>query len=381
MIKIIEYGALTATKGGVESYIRNQITCLKENKDKISFDFLVPNENEKLAYEDELKTYGCKFFRSYRRWKDSFFGHYIDLYRFFKKHGKEYDIAAANYLDFQNINFLIMAKIFGKKTIAHSHNSMVKRNAKYKILVKINRILAVYFVDYLFACSSVAGEWMFGKNLIKLKKEHYVQINNRVDAKKFSYSEITRDNFRRKLNIDSDTVVIGHTGRMTPQKNHLFIVDIFFEFQKKYPNSKLILIGDGELKSTIENKIETYGIKSKVIMAGSQTNIHQWLQIMDIFLFPSLYEGLPVSLVEAQASGLKCFVSDGIPPQSFITDLCHVMPLKQSAQDWATAIGKVLPYDRKDMSQEIFDKGFDTNGLSDSYIKLYTSIKENENII
>lgn len=382
MIKIIEYGALTSTKGGIESYIRNQIDCLNDKRypAAIQFDFLVPNEDETLAYEEELSGYGCKIYRSYRRWKNSFFGHYIDLYRFFKLHYKDYDVAVANYLDFQNINFLIVAKLFGLKTIAHSHNSNVKRNFKYKVLVVFNKMLAAFFVDYLFACSSVAAQWMFGNVLLKLKKNHYARINNRINAQIFKFSLDKRDAMRKKLNISDDTIVIGQTGRMTPQKNPLFIIDIFYEFQKIHENSYLIIVGDGELKNEIEKKIDDYGIGLKVLLPGSQSNISDWLQAMDIFLFPSLYEGLPVSLVEAQAAGLKCFVSDTIPAQSFITDLCYVYSLKTSAFEWAKGIEKECDYKRRDMSKEIFDKGFDTNGMREYYLELYTKIKENKSI-
>ena len=380
MIKIIEYGALTATRGGVESYIYNQITCLSEDEKnkQVQFDFFVPNEDEKLAYEDELKEYGCKFYRGYRRWKDSFFGHYVDLYRFFKSHYKDYDIAAANYLDLQNINFLIMAKLFGLKTIAHSHNSNVNRNFKYRIMVTLNRMLAIFFIDYLFACSSVAARWMFGDILLKLKKHHYTQINNRIDAQKFKFSFIKRNKMRKKLNIPSDTIVVGQTGRMTPQKNPIGIVDIFYEFQKLHPNAYLILIGDGELKDEIIKKIKYYGIESKTLLPGSQSNISDWLQTFDVFLFPSLYEGLPVSLVEAQAAGLKCFVSDTIPSQSFITKLCYVYSLNSSAVDWAKGINQECNYKRYDMSKEIYEKGFDTNGLREYYLELYMKIKDNK---
>lgn len=380
MIRIIEYGALTATRGGIESYIRNQVACLSEGKNKkeIQFDFLVPNEDEKLAYEDELNVYGCKFYRAYRRWKDSFFGHYVDLFHFFKQHHKEYDIAAANYLDLQNINFLIVAKLFGLKTIAHAHNSNVKRNFKYKLLVAFNRVLAVFFIDYLFTCSSVAAQWMFGELLLKLKNRHYEQINNRIDAEKFRFSLDKREKMRKKLNISSDTVVIGQTGRMTPQKNPLFIVDIFYEFQKMYKKTCLILIGDGELKEKIIDRINHYGIGKKVMIPGSQNNISDWLQAFDVFLFPSLYEGLPVSLVEAQAAGLKCFVSDAVPHQSFITDLCYTYSLKQKPREWAQAIYDEIPYNRQDMQKEIFQKGFDVNGLREYYIDLYKKIQTSE---
>ena len=376
MIKIIEYGALTATRGGVESYIYNQIACLSENEKskQIQFDFLVPSEDEKLAYEDELKGYGCKFYRAYRRWKNSFFGHYVDLYRFFKNHSKDYDIAVANYLDLQNINFLIVAKLFGLKTVAHAHSAHAARNSKYKILVAINQILGRIFIDNLFTCSSVAANWMFGESLVKLKKNHYFQINNRIDAAKFRFSSSVREKVRDQLGLKSTTIVLGNTGRMVPGKNQLFIVDILNEYLKLNKDAALIIVGDGPQKEAVAQKAAALGIRDKVILPGSQSNIHEWLQAMDIFIFPSLYEGLPVSLVEAQAAGLKCLVSDTVPQQSFITDLCHIHSLNQSAKEWAQSICGEVPYHRKDMRNEIFDKGFDVNGLREYYLSLYTQI-------
>lgn len=376
MIKIIEYGALTATRGGVESYIYNQIACLSENEKnkQIQFDFLVPSEDEKLAYEDELKGYGCKFYRAYRRWKNSFFGHYVDLYRFFKNHSKDYDIAVANYLDLQNINFLIVAKLFGLKTVAHAHSAHAARNSKYKILVAINKVLGRIFIDNLFTCSSVAANWMFGESLVKLKKNHYFQINNRIDAARFRFSSSVREKVRDQLGLKSTTIVLGNTGRMVPGKNQLFIVDILNEYLKLNKDAALIIVGDGPQKEAVAQKAAALGIRDKVILPGSQSNIHEWLQAMDVFVFPSLYEGLPVSLVEAQAAGLKCLVADTVPQQSFITDLCHIHSLNQSAKEWAQSICGEVPYHRKDMRNEIFDKGFDVNGLREYYLSLYTQI-------
>lgn len=380
MIRIIEYGALTATKGGVESYIYNQIACLSKDEanKQVQFDFLVPNEDEKLAYEDELKGYGCKFYRAYRRWKNSFLGHYIDLYRFFKNCNKDYDIAVANYLDLQNINFLIIAKLFGLKTVAHAHSAHASRNSKYKILVAINKILGRIFIDNLFTCSAVAANWMFGKRLVRLKKNHYYQINNRIDATRFRFSSSVRKKVRDQLGLKPTTIVLGNTGRMVSGKNQLFIVDILNEYLKLNEDAVLIIVGDGPQREVVAQKAAALGIRDKVILPGSQSNIHEWLQAMDVFVFPSLYEGLPVSLVEAQAAGLKCFVSDTVPQQSFITDLCHIHSLNRSAKEWARSIYDEIPYERRDMQPEISDKGFDLNGLREYYIDLYSQVKSSK---
>lgn len=376
MIRIIEYGALTATRGGIESYIRNQVACLSEGKNKkeIQFDFLVPNEDEKLAYEDELNVYGCKFYRAYRRWKNSFFGHYIDLYHFFKDHSKDYDIAVANYLDLQNINFLIVAKLFGLKTVAHAHNAYVPRNLKYKILVFLNRILGLFFIDGLFACSPSAAKWMFGNLLMTVKKNKYFQINNRINLKIFRFSPDKRKKMRASLNLNENTLVIGNSGRMVNQKNQLFLIDVFYEYLKLNKDALLIILGDGILKSVIIQKINLYGIEGHVILPGNVSNVADWLQAIDFFVFPSIYEGLGMSVIESQAAGLQTFISDRVPPDANISDICHCISLDKPAKFWANEIDKYKNYIRKDMYNIIEKAGYNSNICKDEYLEIYKRI-------
>lgn len=384
MIRIIEYGALTSTKGGIESYIYNQISAIKnddDNKNKIIFDFLVPAEKEKLAYEDQLREYGCKIYRGYRRWKDSFFGHYIDLYHFFKKHRSEYDIAVGNYLDFQNINFLIIAKLFGITTIAHAHNANVPRNLKFKIFVFINQIIGLFFVDSLFTCSSVAAKWMFGNLLLKKNKRSYFQINNRINVDKFRFSKKIRNEIREKLGISADTIVLGNSGRMVAQKNQLFLVDIFFEYLKINKNAKLIILGDGILRQDIVERIKSYNISEKVILTGSVSNVSDWLQGMDVFVFPSVFEGLGMSAIESQAAGLMTFVSDKVPQDVNISPLYHCLSLKQSPKEWAEEISIYDHYLREDTYENIDSNGYNVIGAVNKYVHIYNSVlkrKESE---
>lgn len=260
-MNIIEYGALTESYGGIESYIKNQVD---EFSDKdIHIDFLVPNENGKLAYEDYLKDKGCVIYRAYRRWHKSFIGHYVDLCKFFYLHASEYDIAVANYLDYQNINYLIVAKLFGLKTIAHSHQSGQSRNWKKNLLVSINRFISNIFVDYLLACSYEAGQWMYGK----LWKDWYglkaSVINNGIDVKKFSYKEDIRKEYRKKMNIENK-VVFGHVGRLAPQKNQIFLIDVFKEIHEQNNEAILLLAGEGILRKEIESRIKELGCKNSV---------------------------------------------------------------------------------------------------------------------
>ena len=378
MIRIIEYGALTSTRGGIESYIYNQATCLfsDKNKNEIQLDFLVPNEGERLAYEDELNNYGCKIYRVYRRWKDSFFGHYIDLYHFFKLHHEDYDIAIANYLDLQNINFLIIAKLFGLKTVAHAHNAYVPRNLKYKTLVFFNRILGLFFIDRLFACSYSAAKWMFGTLLMTVKKNKYSQINNRINLDTFRFSHDKRKKMRTSLNINENTLVIGNSGRMVDQKNQLFLIDIFYEYLKINKDALLIILGDGVLKSAIIKKIKAYGIERNVALPGNVSNVADWLQAIDCFVFPSIYEGLGMSVIEAQAAGIQTFISDCVPSDANISDICHCISLEMPAKFWATEIDKYKNYIRKDMYDVIEKAGYNSTTGKDEYLAIYKKILE-----
>lgn len=344
-IKIIEYGALTSTKGGIESYIITQLRHI--NKDKFQIDFLVPNEYEELAYEHEIKALNSKIYRGYIRWKNSFWGHYYTLYKFFKQHKGEYDIAIGNYLDLQNINFLIIAKLFGVKVcIAHAHaGENLRKNWKRNLLVKINRFLLYFIVDYLYGCSQEAGKWMFGDKLWN-KKKHFI-IENSIETKSFLF-DINKRNYLRNFYNVKDAIVIGHTGRFAKEKNHDFIIDIFYELVKKGKNVYLFLIGDGILRSKIEKKIKELQLNNRVFILGERNDVNELLNMMDIFLFPSKTEGLGISLIEAQINGLYCFTSKDVVPNSVkFTDHLNFISLNKGAIYWANEILKVSKKNRE----------------------------------
>lgn len=369
-MRIIEYGALTESYGGVEAYIKNQVDELYHTD--IDMDFLVPNEKNKLAYESYLEDKGCRIYRGYRRWHKSCFGHYIDLYKFFSKHRDDYDVAIANYLDYQNINFLIVAKLFGLKTVAHAHSAGAFRNWKRKVLVKLNRLLSKHFVDDLFACSNEAATWMFGNRLIVEK--NLTIVKNKIDARKFAYDCDARKEVRSKNNIGEASVVIGHTGRLSPGKNHSLMIDIFYNFKKMYHNSYLMFIGDGVLMDSLKRKAENLGLKDSVLFVGNQNNIGAWLSAMDVFLFPSDHEGLPLALIEAQTSGLKCVLSDRVPKEAVISNLCKIVPLKKDAKYWCKCILENVSYERKSHVNCTIEKGYDASTSKDELVEMYHTL-------
>ena len=375
-IRILQYGALTTNKGGIESYIISQLRHI--NKNIFKYDFLIAKDSPLVAYEKEVKSYGCNIYREYIPWGKSFFGHYFSLYKFFKKNSDKYDIVITNIVDFYNINILIMAKLFVVKfCIAHSHMSYdLRRKFLRKILVNINRkIFAPKFCDYLFACSENAAEWMFGNKLWHNKG--VLIVKNGIEYDKFKFNTETRDLIRKNLKIENK-MVLGHTGKFLDQKNHNFIIDIFEEIHKMYPQTILLLIGQGPLEEQMKNKVLELKLENSVKFLGMRDDVNELLQAMDIFLFPSKYEGLPVSLIEAQAAGLKCFVSDEvISKEVVITDLVEFISLNKGPKFWAKKILDLFPYKRKNQLGAVMKAGYDIKSEIKTIEKFFIKIVTN----
>ena len=196
-------------------------------------------------------------------------------------------------------------------------------------------------------------------------------MKNAIDTNKFIYNKDIRRQKRKELNIENKFVV-GHVGRFHPQKNHDFIIDIFKELNEKRKNSVLLLVGDGELRQSIENKVKELNLLDKVIFTGVRDDIPELLQSMDVFVFPSLYEGLPVTLIEAQATGLPCIVSDTITHEAIISSNIQSVSLQKSAEEWAD---KILLIDngsnRENAAIEIINSGFDVNEIAKMLIDFY----------
>ena len=227
------------------------------------------------------------------------------------------------------------------------------------------------------ACSNTSAVWMFGKKAFSTKV-----LNNSIDTRRFTYDESIRKLYRKKFDIE-DKFVIGHVGRFDKDKNQKYLVEIFNQVYKKRDNSCLILVGDGILKSEIEFKVNELGLKSAVIFTGVRSDIPDLLQSFDCFVFPSIFEGLPVTVIEAQASGLKCILSDTITTEVRITELVEFMSLKRSPEDWAD---KILEYSngykRIDTSSQIRNEGYDVienaRWLEDFYLSVNSKNNQKE---
>ena len=351
----------TLNRGGAETLIMNIYRNI--DRDKIQFDFMVHHIDEG-AFEKEVKSLGGKVYRIENYRGVNHFSYKKSWNDFLKAH-QEYRIIHCHK---ESIISLVMdaAKKNNRIAIAHSHNTQNIPGFKGKIMDVLNKDVSSK-AAFKFACSNAAGEWMFGK------EKDFKVINNGIDLDKFRFNDKVRENIREKLNF-TDRKVIGHIARFNKQKNHTFLVDIFNKLLKTNENYLLVLAGIGELREDIEKKVRDFSIEDKVMFLGSIGYVNELLQSIDIFILPSLYEGLAVSTIEAQAAGLKCLLSENIDKNSKVTDLVEFVPIDKGVEPWVEAILNVGDYKRVDTSSKIKEAGFDIKETADTISKFYLNL-------
>lgn len=348
--------------GGAESMVMNLYRNI--DRSRIQFDF-VETSAEPAAYDEEILSLGGKIFRCphyngrnhfvYRKWWNDFFASHAGEYKIV--HGHLGSTAAI---------YLSIAKKHGSYTIAHSHNAGTDRSFK-GFVFSLYSYRTRYIADSLIACSVSAGKARYGK------RAHVILLRNAIDIDSFSYDQNTSSQIKKTLGLDGKTV-IGHIGRFAKQKNHPLLLDIFREILYKLPDAVLLLVGDGGLRDTIEKKALDMGIRDKIIFTGVRSDVSDLLQAMDVFVFPSLYEGLPVTLVEAQGTGLPCVISDRVPVESILADdLVTVMPLRASPGDWADHILTWPGHPRFSRTAELRASGYDIHDTAKWLESFYLS--------
>ena len=269
--------------GGVESVVMNYYRNI--DKSKVQFHFICDEDSTDIPY-DEIEKLGGKVIvvPPYQK----LFKYQKELYKVFKENNYKIVHSHINALSVFPLRIAKKAKI--PVRIAHSHSTSNKKEWKKNILKMILRPLSKLYANNYFACTEYAGKWLFGKKVVERKELNV--INNAIDLKKFEFNENTRKALREKLGIKDDTLIIGHVGRFMKQKNHEFLIEVFNEVYKKNQNTLLILIGQGPLLSEIKQKAINLNIEDKIRFIGQVTNVEKYYNIMDIFLFPSIYEGL-----------------------------------------------------------------------------------------
>lgn len=333
-------------RGGLETMLMNYYRHI--DRDKVQFDFLVHRDFE-ADYDEEIQSLGGKIFHVSRLvpWSKSY---RKELKKFFYDH-PEYKIVHVHQ-DCLSAVALQCARECGVPVrIAHSHSSSAVKNMKY--LVKLYYMKRIpKDATHMFACGKQAGAWMFSGN-------EYDVVRNAIDAEKYRYSSAAEKEVRVEFGLN-EKIVIGHVGNFTPAKNHLFLLEVFQKIERKEPEARLLLIGGGEGMESVKEKAKKMGIRDKIIFTGGRSDVSRLLNAMNVFVFPSLYEGLPVTMIEAQASGLPCIISDHVSDECIVTtDLVSVMPLNECPTHWAEKVLQQSGRGREDHIEEIKEAGYD----------------------
>lgn len=366
-------------RGGAETMVMNYYRNI--NRELVQFDFLL-HRKETGAFDNEILSLGGKIYRMPSISPKNYFKYQKELEQFFDEH-PEYQVVHSHLNALSSIIFKVAKKKGIKTRIAHSHLAVepfvflkvFKPNTDIKATIKdstqsLIRRRVRHLATHYFACGEKAGDWLFGKS----NRDKVKIINNAVNAKDFLYNPKIRKKVQNELGLEGRKI-IGHVGRFNEQKNHFLLIDIFHGLLQKNPNCTLLLVGGGNLKSKIQDKVEQLKISQEVIFLGLRDDIPELLQAFDLFLFPSLYEGLPVTLIEAQASGLKIVASNTITNEVDITGLITFCGLTDPIDHWAEEVDKNLTYERKNMLNSIVQGQYDivenARNLQEFYLKIY----------
>lgn len=357
-------------RGGIQSLVINWVE--RFDKSKIQVDFLLLDDGITYEQEEILKNMGCNVYKLKNIWirKPSDFIKYSKaLDTFFSEHN-DYN-AVHMHSSSKNYFVLKYAQKHGIKIrIAHSHSIDFQTQNYFKKLIGnyFKILLAKYSTDY-FACSTMAGKWLFGKKIIK--NSRFKVIHNAIDYNKFKYNPEIRDRIRKELNLTNDVILIGHVGRFSEPKNHKFLIEIFEKIYENNSKYKLILIGSGEKEQEIKDVVKKHNLEKAVIFAGFKNNVNEYFNAMDLFLMPSKYEGVPVVGIEAQASGVPVIFSEKVITKEVkISENVFFISLNESAKEWCDKIIN-LDLKRTDNKKEFKDKGYILEDVIEKLMQIY----------
>lgn len=337
-------------RGGAETFVMNVFREI--DKQKFEFDFLLNSPQG--DYVEEIKQLGGRIYSIAPR-SQGLVKYCRALSLFFAEHHDEYQAVHMHTSSLSSLEFLYYSRRYGIPVrIIHSH-STVQNGSLHNILHWLQKpVISKLATDYL-ACSEVAANWLYKMTGINDKA---IVIRNGIDVAKFTYRDAYRAEVRKKYGILPDVKLLGHVGRFETVKNQTFLVDIFKEYHEIAPNSMLLMVGSGSHMDAVKKKVADVKLQDSVIFAGVQSEIYKFLSAFDYFVFPSLYEGLPVSLVEAQASGVLTICSDRVSQECKLTEALSFFPLDRSAKEWATYIHSIAPIPRESTIHDVIQKGY-----------------------
>ena len=355
-------------RGGAETMVMNYYR--KINREKVQFDFLVHREEEG-AYEQEIKELGGRIYRMPPIYPQNFSLYKKKIREFFEEH-KEYKIIHSHMSELGYFALREAARQEIPVRICHAHSA--PHEFDLKMLMRIyfkNRMLP--YLTHMFTCGKEAGNYLYGKK----NEDKFIQLNNAIETKKYRYDKKIDEQVRRELGLEKKFIV-GHVGNLRKPKNHKFLINVFAKIYEKQNNAVLVLAGSGELETALRQQVKELELDNQVLFLGLREDIQRIMQCFDVFVFPSLFEGLPVTMIEAQASGNLSFISDRIPTQCCITDNVRILSLNETEEHWANEILKEgIKYKKKDMYKYIIKTGFDIEENAKWLEEFYINATEN----
>lgn len=344
--------------GGLTTVMMNYYRAM--NKEGLQIDFASTNEPE-TSLLDELKKNNSRYFCLGER-KRNLLGYINKLRKLLAR--EKYDVIHVNGNSATMLFELFIAKMCNvKKRIAHGHNTQTS----YPVLNDILKKMFKRTLTTAVAVSSQTGDWLYGEN-------NYVVLKNAIDLDKYKFNNETRMTIRDQLNIN-DKYVIGTVGKLNYQKNHEFLIEVFKKIYDKNHNVHLLIVGGGALEQELKEKVNELKITNAVTMTGMKSNASEFLQAMDVFVFPSRFEGFGLSLIEAQASGLHCIASDTIPKETNVSDCVEYLDLKEDIKVWGNGIMNLIQEERREVSARactsISNAGYDILLEASNLEKMY----------
>lgn len=337
-------------RGGAESIVMNYYRHI--DRSKVQFDFMVHRE-QRGAFDDEIEAMGGRIYRMCPIYPQNFGKYKKMLRKFFSEH-PEYRIIHSHMSELGYFAFKEAKRQGVPVRICHAHNTPNGFDLKMIMRTYFKTAMKPY-ITHRFICGTAAGCWLFGEKY----QDQFIMMNNAIDTAQYAFSPAIRAEMRRELGLEN-RFVVGHVGRFAEQKNHMFLLEIFAALAQKRSDAVLLLVGGGAREDEIRKRVQALGLQERVKFLGVRNDINRVMQAMDIFLFPSLFEGLPVTMVEAQTAGLPCFISESIPPQCILTENVRRISLDEPAAKWAEIILDETSLERrKDIRDIIVRAGFD----------------------
>ena len=323
---------MTDNPGGIESLLLNVMSQFDPRE--LQFDFIA--NTREVAYEDRLVERGSRVFRVRAR-RESRLQFYRDLDEVFREHAGEFAAIWENANSLANIDYLTYAKRYGiPNRIMHCHNSQNSEGLVRGALHRINRVRVRAVATHFWSVSDDASEWFFGRGFRDLP--NYRVVDNAIDVARFGFDQGEKARIRSELGIPEDALVIGNVGRLHPQKNQAFLLDVVAEVERRAGPVHVVLVGKGDLEGDLRARAASLGISDRVHFVGAVNDAKPYYDAMDLFLFPSLYEGLSIALLEAQANCLPCVVSTGVYEGALVNPNSKAVPLAAPAADWAEEV-------------------------------------------